>query len=369
MAWRDQLQEATFRGVPFFIERASTEYARRVVQHEYVTQDETETEDLGGKTPRFLLDGFVIGAGYFRARDLLEDALRMPGPGDLIHPYRGTLRVQLVSVRIEESTREGGLARFSMEFIRAAEISRPNQTTDSGTAVSNSAAAAAAAADGQFVTRYAVPTDSLLQSAATNVLNAFNQVEPLIGMAQILADEAQRIALSGQAFNARLKADIARITSLVSLRRLFGIGLQSNTGTLQARVNSEALAVRVQTQAIIRASELASTLAFPSYDEAIAVRDELAGQLDRVALTADDELFAAVTDLRTALVVNIGQNAGDLARITMFVPTETLPALVIAHTLYGAADLINRSEELILRNHIIHPGFVAGGVPLEVLSE
>jgi prophage DNA circulation protein len=43
-----------------------------------------------------------------------------------------------------------------------------------------------------------------------------------------------------------------------------------------------------------------------------------------------------------------------------------LPALVVAHRLYGDAA---RADEITVRNGARHPGALRGGIALEVLSE
>ena len=63
----------------------------------------------------------------------------------------------------------------------------------------------------------------------------------------------------------------------------------------------------------------------------------------------------------------------DLSRIERYTPTETVPALVIAQRLYGVANgidaLLGREADIVKRNAVAHPGFVRGGVALEVLSD
>ena len=49
-----------------------------------------------------------------------------------------------------------------------------------------------------------------------------------------------------------------------------------------------------------------------------------------------------------------------------YTPQATLPALVIAHRLYGDAT---RADEVCVRNNVRHPGALRGGMALEVLSE
>jgi prophage DNA circulation protein len=51
---------------------------------------------------------------------------------------------------------------------------------------------------------------------------------------------------------------------------------------------------------------------------------------------------------------------GGTARSTT--PLQTIPALVLAHSLYGDAWYQSaRADELVARNRIIHPGFVPAG--------
>ncbi len=47
MTWKDRLQDASFRGVPFKVEEESTGTGRRVETHEYPNRDKPYTEDLG----------------------------------------------------------------------------------------------------------------------------------------------------------------------------------------------------------------------------------------------------------------------------------------------------------------------------------
>lgn len=45
MAWKDRLQDASFRGVPFKFEGEGAAVGRRVETHEYPNRDKPYTED------------------------------------------------------------------------------------------------------------------------------------------------------------------------------------------------------------------------------------------------------------------------------------------------------------------------------------
>ena len=91
MTWKDRLQDASFRGVPFKVEEESTGTGRRVETHEYPNRDKPYTEDLGKITFRPSITAYVVGDDCFDQRDRLIDALNKPGPGTLVQPNRHSL--------------------------------------------------------------------------------------------------------------------------------------------------------------------------------------------------------------------------------------------------------------------------------------
>ena len=92
---------------------------RRVAVHEYPGRDEPFVEDLGRRTKRWTVEAFVVGDDYAAIRDRLIDACDMPGAGELVHPYLGSLQVACTACSLTERTREGRMARLSLEFVEA----------------------------------------------------------------------------------------------------------------------------------------------------------------------------------------------------------------------------------------------------------
>ena len=95
------------------------------------------------------------------------------------------------------------------------------------------------------------------------------------------------------------------------------------------------------------------------------MRDELHEALDEQMLVADDKTYRALNDVRVSMINDISTRSADLAKTVSFTPKATLPALVIAHQLYGDATM---EDTIIDRNPIRHPGFIQGGEALEVLT-
>ena len=106
---------------------------------------------------------------------------------------------------------------------------------------------------------------------------------------------------------------------------------------------------------------------YDSYQEAIKVREDLVDRIDAESeVTPNDEVYVALSDLRTSVVQAVPNPEQNLARIVQYVPRETLPSLLVAYQIYGDAG---RADEIATRNSPRHPGFLTGGQQLEVLAD
>ena len=122
----------------------------------------------------------------------------------------------------------------------------------------------------------------------------------------------------------------------------------------------------VQQAAVASACLMSSKIEYASLDDAVTLRDELLDAIDKqINEPMAQELYAAFADMRAAVVTDLRTRGMQLPRLTEHTPQTTLPALVVAHQLYGDAT---REAELVERNNILHPGFIQGGQSLEVLA-
>lgn len=170
-AWRDRLLPASFRGVPFWVESHDEDgLGREVAVHRYPGLPAPPyIEDIGPSGGVWSLSAFVLGPDYWAARDALRDALRKPGPGELIHPYLGKKTVMVTGGGMSESFDAGGMAQFDLEFSETSEPLNPKSSADTGAAVAAKADAAKAAAAQSFTRRMGVwiklGTDYVQQAA------------------------------------------------------------------------------------------------------------------------------------------------------------------------------------------------------------
>lgn len=378
-AWAERLQPASFRNVPFHVDSAAGTFGRRAVIHQFPGRDEPAAEDLGRRAREFTIECFVLGADYMAQRDALIAAAEEAGPGDLIHPYLGRVRVQVSVARVRESTREGGMAAISLTCTEVGAFAFPSVRRDTAATVQRAAGDADAAAKEDFVSRFQAVGRSVAraQAALEGALAGVEaQVAGVTGTAAALIRAPAELALAVAGSVTRLRTLATEpLRALGLYRGLFGAGAEPGgpTGTAtqqQAARNQAALNALVRRTAVTEACRLsaeASGAEHGSSADALALRAELVEALDGL-LAATEEAAAdtALLNLRTAVVDDLGTRAAELPRVVRFTPPGTLPALALAHRLYGDAT---RADEIVARNRIAHPGFVPGGAELELLHD
>lgn len=369
MSWRDQLQPASFRGVDFKDASNDSSFGRRAQVHEFPLRDKPYVEDLGRKARTYNIDGYVIGTDYIAQRDQLIEALEKPGPGILVHRYYGQIRVQVIDFRVRQSNSEGGWAQFSMVFVEAGEEPRPLATVDTRQKVAASSDNALSVVQQNFESEYVTEglpgwvTDSS-RTVLTDLDEALANLSLLDGLISDYVTLPSQIA-------GRLISAMSSLSGLTEYRSLSGFGddlLPVPTSTpsrIQQAKNQKAIVNLVRRVSLVEATRQSSEQDYDSQLSAIAIRDELAEDLDTEMLTADDETYIALQDLRSDMVRDLTDRAAKLKQVRNYTPKATLPALVIAHSLYQDAL---RDQDIVARNNISHPGFIRGGNALEVLN-
>lgn len=413
MTWRDNYRPASFRGVVFFVEKADSTHGRRQAVHEHAQRDVPYTEDLGRKAREFSVSGYLIGLEYQVQRDELIKACETAGPGVLVHPYRGEMTVECRGLGVGENTADGGMCMVTLTFLEAGEASYPAAKVDTvnaisakGNAVTDAAgkglvsdflttgfpayvaeAAASGLADiGEFMSAPGISLGGELQAAS----DFYQQAKDLASDAFSLVQQPLQMVSRIQSLIGSVRSAFGN-NSLNMLTGLFDRSTTSYTGSTatpsrrQQATNFTAMNAYVRQAAIAEAAKAAVVTQVPvvtaggltqistkptvydSYQSAIKVRDDLVERIDTESeTTPNDELYVALSDLRTSVVQAVPSPDQDLARIVQYSPRETLPALLVAYRLYGDAG---RSDEIAARNSPRHPGFLIGGTPLEVLAD
>lgn len=398
MAWRDELRPASFRGVPFHVTATTGQGGRRGPLHEYPFRDDPFFEDLGLRARRHEISAFVLGPDYFAARDALLGALEKSGPGTLVHPYLGTLEVACTEFRVVETTREGGLARFQITFVRAGARRQPAAALDTSRVVEDEASAARAAVESvlaggwdiagaaQWVVDAAIARIREVSDALLDASKAVSEIEGDPAQftldAEALGSDADALVTDPATLGARIGALVKDLGAagrtgreslrLVGALHLFGSSwrtLLGGTEAAKANANQDLLRSLVRRQAAIAAAAAVPRVELVALQELSALREDIAGLLDGeisvAGATGDDVGHRALSDLLVAVTTDLRDRAVGLARIVDFEPTAPTQALSLAYRLYADTG---RAQEIIDRNGVAHPGFLPRGVPVQVLS-
>lgn len=405
MTWREELQRVTmpdgrrligasFRGVPFFVESSDRSGGRRTVTHEFPLRDDPTIEDLGRRTRSFGVDGYVIGDDYLVERDALLAALEdSAGPGELVHPYYGVLRAICSSLTVRCSIADGGMARFSLEFTPVpGRTVAPAEENDLDDAALEAADAADATLELELEDSYDVAGQPAF--AVDSIADDYSAVSQTMGdaLAEVVRDtqELARLhadiqALIGEASSlirdpvealGRLRAVLDGIASTVAQapRSIFRalltayavpiVLVELGTSTReQERANQEAFGAALRRALVIESARVLLDVEHASQEEAAADRDELVALIDEQALTAGNDVYPALMQLRAAVILAVPGDA-ELARVvTVTRPTAT-PSLLLSYQLYGD---VQEEQAILDRNMSQHPGFLVGD--LEVLSD
>lgn len=405
MAWQDQLGRvviggreaigASFDGVGFFVESADRTGGRRTETHEFPARDDPYVEDLGRKARRFSITGYVIGSNYIAQRDALIRALEgNSGPRELRHPYHGSRLCVCSSFTVSESTAEGGIARFSIDFEEGLELPGfPTASIDGPSITSLAADAAMLTLRAQMATQYDASTltgDFL--APMTDAVSGFGRAlnspgSRLLGEAQALADfrwhlngVAGRMATAvrdGAATFDEIQSLLAFAFAPPTIPRdfleLLGLcdvpwvtlpSYPAATPSRDAQAQCVALVIKaIRRATIARVAELAARAEIPVYLDARQVRDALLQRLDEEADTAEDEDYYALLGLRSAVDKSVPRDVEQERERYVVAMTATEPSLVVAHRYYGGTS---RELELVAANGIERPGFIVAGTTIEV---
>ena len=414
MTWKDDFEwgvkRASFRGIEFFISRTQLETGRRTIVHRFPGREFAFVQDLGRDTDAFAIEGFVVGDFYHTQRNALIQALTAEGPGELVHPFFRTGQFTVVEKPIITETKEQlGLASFSFRVLEAASPDAFERTSRQAIAKLQAELAALQAqeayADKWEATVFDTFSLGLLSDATNAIQQANEEINSALGLVDTASAEiaafggqlstliAQPVSVAntiGQAMGVAFSSVSAILESGVGTFEFFrtgavldvlvntGIGWTNAFGQDRSPVvrgnatanrladNQEAALQLTRTLFLTQTVQAAVELPAESRSQALRVRDQIAESIDDLQVTADDEAYQELADLKATLITFYDEVAGSTPQLGTFTPKVTMPAVLAAYLFYGDAT---RDTDIVFRNRVPDPNFLSANEPLEVILD
>lgn len=412
MAWRDNLLDAALDGVPFFYEEVTSEIGRRGQVHEFVLRDDPFSEDLGKAARRWSVRAYVLGDNYALSRDLLMELIEAGGDHVFTHPYQGDFTVKIIgTVRVRESTNEGGYASFDLNFVESGlefplviipTLARIKFLSDA--AVANIsvrtkfnifqaiAAAIASVVSGlQDATSLLRKLNGKIAAALGTIDNLTASIDEFLGELNTLLGAPQDLMNTLTNLVDSMLDAVATFTpdppvpgvrnevadtvglTVAVLDELFAFtsiatGIPTPTPQSAAeQQNHNELNRAIRGAALASCSRVLSGLDLESSDQALSIGQNFAEKFETFLRDEglDEITHQSFAALKAATITHFVQTARSLPSVVTYVSPATVHALVVAYELTGNPD---DADDIIARNGIRHPAFVFGGLSLEVIS-
>ncbi|MCA9528658.1 MAG: DNA circularization N-terminal domain-containing protein [Myxococcales bacterium] len=417
MTWVERAHRASFRGVPFHLVAIDAERGRKTATHEFADTQALVVDDFGARAPTYRITALVAGDDYDLDRDTLEAALLARGAGELSLPNRPTVRAVIVDG--PRARTEGAAGAATIEFSarevadRSALLDAPDPLsaartraaaarTHARTALldgwlgSSAVAEIARSAGRSLDTASATLADvtARIGSASRDISGAIDQATRRAYQIRELAAGAEAIADAladalGLSYAAGARAIDAADGALQAVRRsIIGASLVDATQTIieaaaaapitpyipghsrmreRQRGQHDALRRSIMLSALAEMAAVAPALRFASAGDAAAamtaIRPGLLMVMDEM-LAADADSYSIAEDAATVIRSALTEQQRTAPRSSILVLDRALPAVLLAHYAYGDA---RRAEEIVARNKIDDPMWIAPGTAVELL--
>lgn len=421
MGWRERLEPASFKGVPFFVEASGAAKGRRVPVRRLAGQDGSRQQDLGRNPDQFDVEAFLAGEDFDVERDELEAALLTPGAGALVLPSRGELWARVISgPSVNEARSALGFCTIRFTVVLEDKARPRSRQVSTASALARDASLLKTAATTDFTDVFSVldmpakyissvttavssvtqtlrkvqgkiagvlnPLEDIaaaiseLDATITTLMNTpsalanklLDIVDKLFGLADTTADSIDRTTGLSTLSDEPFARSLSGRTTALAAKGLHGLGASqvgaTNT-TLGSRnaANLRAVYRLVRTAAVARQFETYARAPIDASTLALAIITDAVEEVDALqAYSATDALVASLADGRKSLVSHLNLTATALPSAVTYTPRQEVPALLLAHALYGDARL---ESDIVARNRPKYPLFLGGkGRTVEVLE-
>ncbi|RRW87077.1 DNA circularization N-terminal domain-containing protein, partial [Pandoraea apista] len=227
MAWKETLLDASFRGVPFDVQRTSDSIEKDTAHYATPHVDGEDIRDLGLKAHDVSLTAIVFGDDYERRMKKLLDALTTKGAGELIHPVFGSLpNMQFITAHVSHEADNVDACHIEMHFKRATP-GNPFFIDRQASQLADAAASKAAEAQKASESLFDKAVGALkMAKAGLRRLNAFrNLMNKTLGKIKSFVADAKRTTVDFLTFPGAFASDLMGMVTSVCDFRMFDPGL------------------------------------------------------------------------------------------------------------------------------------------------
>lgn len=365
--WRDRLLRASFRGIPFEVETYSMSIGRRTAVYEYPHRDLPSAQDFGLATRDVTFSAYVLGDDYDLQRNNLIQALEFPGPGELVHPYYGRVKVNVTSAKVSETATEYRMAKFELSFVAV------DQVTTSPVVATNTVMASDVAKEKAVAAAYDRLTviDEELADVVTPAYDAFKTaMETTLNTVFQANAVAAGLVFSAEGAIADVQKSIEEfIGGLKSLQQIVDYVLNGGPFMDLLASGRQVEAMQsfnefIQSEMLSQCVDIILESDWDSYEELYRTTGEVVAAISALEADTDNpETYDAMAALRIQLM----QMVWDLGRVLPHEMTlefvGAIPAVVISYSMY---ETPTRDTEIVQRNLVVNPTFVTSTI--QVLS-
>lgn len=399
MSVKNRYQQASFRGVEFFIRSESETRGKKVVRHEYPDSDKRFTEELGKSPPVYTFDAFVHGDNAVEQSIKLEKALDQPGLGVLIHPIYGRQEVKSEPYTRSTTEDELGEINFSLTFSVSAENISLSVVAPTASNVSfltrTTRLLAGAALQANLIINKAKRALETSQRAAQQIMRVVNgEVKSLADLDPVALSIFDRAlgtslidiystALTAEDFANTMTTFYDTVLAVNPPEKMLGVwenlldfGVDTPIGAINTAIkisedtNTKALNGHTKVNALINYYESISFSTFNTDEELNEITESIANSFDNIfgdvdnPLANDHELRQAVLEVKTATGKVLDEASENAFKIITIKPGETSLAL-LSYRLYGNLDNLDFLMEL---NPSINPANIRSFDSVKVIK-
>ncbi|MCO8326803.1 DNA circularization protein [Burkholderia cenocepacia] len=241
MAWKDTLQDASFRGVVFDVQRTDDPIEREVARYAYPYVDGEDIVDMGQKARETSLTAIFFGDDYEERLKTFLNAISQPGPGELVHPVFGSMpSMQFLGGHVSHTAENVDACQVELRFAKA-NPGNPFFTGEVATQRADATAQVAQTAQDNSVSAFATAMDALKSSkAGLRRLNALRDLmSDTLGPIRSLVTGFRSTVLDYVDFPRAFASDLIGLVSGVTDFRAFDAGLvMSDWSGLSSQMDS-----------------------------------------------------------------------------------------------------------------------------------